>query len=77
MQYYTKNLIEKETNLSILLESAIKRNLKEDEEDKEDSDEIVFDDDTEMLNDQDYTDFNAFLEEEGLQDLLTEGGADE
>ena len=44
MQRYTKTLIERETNLSALIEQAVKQNLQEDAEDKEDTDEIVFDD---------------------------------
>jgi hypothetical protein len=44
MQKYTKDLIERETNLSNLIEAAVKQNLKEDEEDTEDTDEIIFDD---------------------------------
>ena len=67
MQRYTKGLIERETNLSALIEQAVKQNLREDENEKEDSDEIIFDDidDVEKeLSDEDFIDFNNFLEEE-------------
>ena len=67
MQRYTKGLIERETNLSALIEQAVKQNLREDENEKEDSDEIIFDDIDDIekeLSDEDFVDFNNFLEEE-------------
>ena len=73
MQRYTKTLIERETNLSALIEQAVKQNLQEDAEDKEDTDEIVFDDIDEVekeLTDNDFVDFNEFLEEDSKNDFL-------
>ena len=69
MQRYTAELVENETNLSALVEQAIKQNLKEDENDKEDTDEIVLDDlDLEEIEkdikDEDFENFGEFLEEE-------------
>jgi hypothetical protein len=70
MQKYTKTLIDQETNLSALVEAAIKQNMKEDEEDVEDSDEIIFDDELDVddiekqLKDEDFEDFNDFIEDE-------------
>ena len=65
MQKYTKDLVEKETNLSSMIEQAIKNNMREDENDEEDDDEIIFDDDIfGELSDSDFEDFNKFLEEE-------------
>lgn len=72
MQRYTKNLVEKETNLSELVEIAVKQNMKEDENDKEDSDEIIFDDINEVeqeLSDNDFIDFKDFQEEEHEKDI--------
>ena len=71
MQRYTKGLIERETNLSALIEQAVKQNLREDENEKEDSDEIIFDDIDDIekeLSDEDFVDFNNFLEEESEGD---------
>ena len=76
MQRYTKNLIEQETNLSLLLEQAIKNNAKEDAHDAEDSDEIIFEEDTDIdsiekqLSDADFQQFSEFQEELANQDLL-------
>ena len=67
MQRYTKTLIERETNLSVLIEQAVKQNIQEDAADKEDTDEIIFDDVDEVekeLTDKDFVDFSEFLEEE-------------
>ena len=70
MQKYTKTLIDQETNLSALVEAAMKQNMKEDEEDVEDSDEIIFDDELDVddiekqLKDEDFEDFNEFIEDE-------------
>ena len=64
MQKYTKDLVEKETNLSAMIEQAIKNNAREDENDEED-DEIIFDDDViGELADSDFEDFQNFLESE-------------
>ena len=65
MQKYTKDLVEKETNLSAMIEQAIKNNAREDENDEEDNDEIIFDDDIiGELADSDFEDFQNFLESE-------------
>lgn len=65
MQKYTKDLVEKETNLSAMIEQAIKNNAREDENDEEDNDEIIFDDDMiSELDDSDFEDFQNFLEGE-------------
>ena len=67
MQHYTKTLIERETNLSALVEQAVKQNIQEDEAEKEDTDEIIFDDIDEVekeLTDTDFIDFNNFIEED-------------
>ena len=72
MQRYTKTLIEKETNLSELIEHAVKQNMKEDEDSVEDTDEIIFDDIDEIekeLSDKDFEEFNEFKEEESELDL--------
>lgn len=74
MQRYTKTLIERETNLSALIEQAVKQNMQEDAADKEDTDEIIFDDVDEIekeLTDSDFVDFNDFIEEDAEDDLLT------
>ena len=82
MQRYTKNLIEQETNLSLLLEQAIKNNAKEDAHDADDSDEIIFEEDTDIdsiekqLSDADFQQFSEFQEELANQDLLALLGED-
>ena len=73
MQRYTRNLIDNESNLSTLIEQAIKQNQREDAEAKDDSDEIILSDVDEVekeLKDKDFIEFNEFLEEEAEQDLL-------
>ena len=73
MQHYTKALVEKETNLSALVEQAVKQNMKEDEAATDDSDEIIFDDIDEVekeLTDNDFVDFVDFLEENSDEDNL-------
>lgn len=69
MQKYTRDLVEKETNLSAMIEQAIKANMKEDENDGEDDDEIIFDDDLiKELSDSDFEDFQSFLEEDAFEE---------
>ena len=71
MQKYTRDLIEKETNLSNLIDMAVKQNLKEDEDDVEDTDEIIFDDIEEIekeLEDSDFVNFTEFVEDESEED---------
>ena len=75
MQHYTKTLIERETNLSALVEQAVKQNMQEDEAEKEDTDEIIFDDIDEIekeLTDTDFIDFNNFIEEDADENSLFE-----
>ena len=76
MQRYTRTLIEEETNLSNMIELALKQNAKEDQENTEIEDDIVdedslinLDDIEEELKDSDYEEFADFLEEEALEDL--------
>ena len=71
MQRYTRTLIEEETNLSIMVEKALRENEKEDVADAENLDsEIITDTDLsiedleKIVKDQDYIDFEEFLEEE-------------
>lgn len=76
MKQYTKNLVEKETNLSALIEAAIKTNMREDEDAKhqDDEDEIVFEEDEE-ITDKDIIDFKSFVNQE--IDYEDEDGEDE
>lgn len=71
MQRYTKTLVERETNLSIMVEKALRENEKEDIADAENFESEIVDDtnmsieDVEkMIKDQDYVDFEDFLDEE-------------
>ena len=71
MQRYTKTLIEKETNLSALIEQAIKQNMKEDEEETDDTDEIIFDEVDEVekeLSDNDFADYSDFIDDDMSED---------
>jgi hypothetical protein len=76
MQRYTRTLIEEETNLSNLVENALKQIQKEDEDaDNNDESEIVDDDVIDLediekeLKDQDFVEFDDFIEEEQELDL--------
>ena len=76
MQRYTRTLIEEETNLSNLVEQALKQNQKEDEdaENNQETDivddlEVNLDDIERSLKDQDFVDFNEFLEEDAELDF--------
>lgn len=78
MQKYTRTLIEEETNLSNMIEAALKQNAKEDQEAKEndedtivDEDEVSIEDVEKTIEDQDFEDFNEFLDEESAVDLDT------
>ena len=70
MKRYTRTLITEETNLGNLIEEAIKNNQKEDEAEKEaaqldtDIEEIE-----EELRDEDFEDYNEFLENEEASDI--------
>ena len=76
MQRYTRTLIEEETNLSNMVELALKQIQKEDEE-AENNDELeIVDDDIidledieKTLKDEDFTEFEDFLEEEREEDI--------
>lgn len=75
MKRYTRTLINEETNLSNMIEAAIKQNAKEDEAEKEaEEQEIVTEDDLTIeeleheLHDDDYSDFYDFLEEDAAAD---------
>ena len=70
MQRYTRTLIQEETNLNILLETAIRQNQKEDEEAANNKEnEIIDDTDLSLeelektIRDQDYIDYEEFLDE--------------
>ena len=76
MQRYTRTLIEQETNLSNMVEQALKQIQKEDEDaennqetDIVDDDDINLEDIEKSLKDEDFNDFSDFLEEESEQDL--------
>lgn len=75
MQRYTKTLVEEETNLSIMVEKALREIEKEDEANAENTEDMIIDDidlsleDLEKtLKDQDYVDFQEFLDEEAEAD---------
>ena len=76
MQRYTRTLIEEETNLSNMVEQALKQIQKEDEDAENNQETDIVDDDNidledieKSLKDEDFNDFNDFLEEESEQDL--------
>ena len=82
MQRYTKTLIEEETNLPIMVEKALREIEKEDKADAENTEDMIVDDidlsleDLERtLKDQDFSDFQDFLDEEAAADadLLGKG----
>ena len=75
MQRYTKTLVEEETNLSIMVEKALRDIEKEDKAEAENTEDMIIDDidlsleDLEKtLKDQDYVDFQEFLDEEAEAD---------
>lgn len=75
MQRYTRQLIEEETNLSTLVEKAVRDNNREDEENANNT-ELDIVDDAELsieeleksIKDNEYEDFEDFKEEEALKD---------
>ena len=76
MQRYTRTLIEEETNLSNLIEIALKQNAKEDQDQSEntedtivDENEVSIEDIEKSIRDVDFADFQDFLEEESELDL--------
>ena len=83
MQRYTRTLIEEETNLPVMVEKALREIDKEDkdnaantEDEIVDDIEISLDDLEQTLKDQDFADFDDFLEEEAAADAnyLSGGG---
>ena len=75
MQRYTRTLIEEETNLSSMVEAALRQNAKEDEDadnntelDIVDDDEVNLDELERSLKDEDFADFTEFIEED-TQDI--------
>lgn len=75
MQRYTKTLVEEETNLSIMVEKALRDIEKEDKAEAENTEDTIIDDtdlsleDLEKtLKDQDYVEFQDFLDEEAEAD---------
>lgn len=71
MQRYTRTLIEEETNLSNMIEMALKQNAKEDEDEKNQLDDDIVDDADlsieeleKSLKDEDFEDFEDFKENE-------------
>ena len=64
MQRYTKTLISEETNISEMIENAIRQNNKEDEASSQAEDVELDFDDLDNLKTEDFEDFEKFLEEE-------------
>lgn len=76
MQQYTRTLVEKETNLTALIEQAIKQNLKEDEDAKKSAEHDIIDDADfnldqieKEIEDKDQEDYSEFLDNEFELDL--------
>lgn len=81
MQRYTRTLIEEETNLPIMVEKALREIEKEDKDNAANTEDSIIDDvdlsleDLETtLKDQDFTDFEDFLDEEAAADANYLGG---
>lgn len=75
MQRYTRTLIEDETNISTMVEKALRENAKEDEEDAKNNESDIIDeadlsieDLEKTLRDEDYTDFEDFKDELAQED---------
>lgn len=75
MQRYTRTLIEEETNISTMVEKALRENAKEDEEDAKNNESDIIDeadlsieDLEKTLRDEDYTDFEEFKDELAQED---------
>lgn len=75
MQRYTRTLIEEETNLSDMIEMALKQNAKEDEDAKAneefdiiDDDDLVYEDLERNVVDKDFEDFNDFIDAQREED---------
>jgi hypothetical protein len=73
MQRYTRTLIEEETNLTLMVEKALRENAKEDENSSDD--DIITDADMSIedlekqIKDSDFTEFDEFLDESAEEDL--------
>ena len=77
MQRYTRTLIEEETNLSSMIELALKQNAREDEDSSNNTESDIVDDveldieDLEkQIKDTDFEEFNEFLEAESEEDMM-------
>lgn len=75
MQRYTRTLIEEETNISTMVEKALRENAKEDEEDAKNNESDIIDeadlsieDLEKTLRDEDYIDFEDFKDELAQED---------
>ena len=70
LQNYTKTLVVEEMNLGNLLEGAVREMFREEnkEEDEDIDDEILDFDSIEEIKDEDFQEFNDFVEEETLDD---------
>lgn len=75
MQRYTRTLIEDETNISTMVEKALRENAKEDEEKAKNAESDIVDDADlsieeleKTIKDSDYVDFEDFKEQESAQD---------
>ena len=84
MQRYTRTLIEDETNISTMVEKALRENAKEDEEKAKNAESDIVDDADlsieeleKTLKDSDYTDFEEFKEQEAAFDNEFLQGLDE
>ena len=82
MQRYTRTLIEEETNLTLMVEKALRENAKEDET-AEEFDEIIDEDNMSIeqlekqIKDSDFMEFNDFLDEAAEEDKRLLEGDDE
>lgn len=70
LKFYTRTLVTEEMNLGNLIESAIKEMAKEEakEEDEDIEDDIMSLEEIDQLRDEDFSDYNAFLDEESEAD---------
>ena len=75
MQRYTRTLIEEETNLSTMIEAALRQNAKEDNDSQNNNeDEIIDDIDLDIedlekqINDKDFEEFSEFIDDEIEED---------
>ena len=77
MKRYTQSLVDGETNLSNMIESAIRQNAREDDEAKENAETEIVDEEELTINDiekdlQSFNDFADFQEEEISIDLAAQ-----